>query len=85
MDYIKEIADALNNNHAVAMIGAGFSKNAVKTTSSNKYFKNWNELSDEFYKLIYKDIKNDESKKFYYSSTLLAQEVEISFKRLNSR
>lgn len=28
MDYIKEIADALNNNHAVAMIGAGFSKNA---------------------------------------------------------
>jgi len=81
MDYIKEIADALNNNHAVAMIGAGFSKNAVKTTSSNKYFKNWNELSDEFYKLIYKDIKNDESKKFYYSSTLLAQEVEISFGR----
>lgn len=38
MDYIKEIADALNNNHAVAMIGAGFSKNAVKTTSSDKYF-----------------------------------------------
>jgi len=81
MDYIKEIADALNNNHAVAMIGAGFSKNAVKTTSSDKYFKNWNELSDEFYNLIYKDIKNDESKKFYYSSTLLAQEVEISFGR----
>ncbi|WP_448909273.1 SIR2 family NAD-dependent protein deacylase [Holdemanella biformis] len=81
MDYIKEIADALNNNHAVAMIGAGFSKNAIKTTSSDKYFKNWNELSDEFYNLIYKDIKNDESKKFYYSSTLLAQEVEISFGR----
>lgn len=81
MDYIKEIADALNNNHAVAMIGAGFSKNAVKTTSSDKYFKNWNELSDEFYNLIYKDIKNEESKKFYYSSTLLAQEVEISFGR----
>lgn len=81
MDYIKEIADALNNNHAVAMIGAGFSKNAVKTTSSDKYFKNWNELSDEFYNLIYKDIQNDESKKFYYSSTLLAQEVEISFGR----
>lgn len=56
MDYIKEIADALNNNHAVAMIGAGFSKNAVKTTSSDKYFKNWNELSDEFYNLIYKTI-----------------------------
>ena len=67
MDYSKEIADALNNNQAVAMIGAGFSKNAVKTTSSDKYFKNWNELSDEFYNLIYKenliykDIKSDES------------------------
>lgn len=49
MDYIKEIADALNNNHVVAMIGAGFSKIAVKTTSSDKYFRNWNKLSDEFY------------------------------------
>lgn len=48
MDYIKEIAAALNYNHAVAMIGAGFSKNAVKTTSSDKYFKNWNELFNEF-------------------------------------
>ena len=26
MDYIKEIAAALNYNHAVAMIGAGFSE-----------------------------------------------------------
>ena len=48
MDYIREIAEAMSANHAAVMIGAGFSKNADKLSSTDKWFKNWNELSDMF-------------------------------------
>ena len=53
MDYIKEIAEAMSANHAAVMIGAGFSKNADKISSTDKWFKNWNELSDMFYETVY--------------------------------
>lgn len=52
MDYIKEIAEAMSANHAAVMIGAGFSKNADKISSTDKWFKNWNELSDMFYETV---------------------------------
>ena len=51
MDYINEIAEALSGSHAAVMIGAGFSKNADNISSTDKWFKNWNELSDDFMKL----------------------------------
>lgn len=39
MDYIREIAEAMSANHAAVMIGAGFSKNADKLSSTDKWFK----------------------------------------------
>lgn len=78
MDYIKEIATAMSANHAAVMVGAGFSKNADKISSTDKWFKNWNELADMFYDTIYDS--NDHNKD--YSSPLrLAQEVEVSVGR----
>lgn len=74
MDYINEIAEALSGSHAAVMIGVGFSKNADNISSTDKWFKNWNELSDEFYETLY---GKDESVKKYNSSLRLAQEVEV--------
>ena len=70
MDYIKEIAEAMSANHAAVMIGAGFSKNADKISSTDKWFKNWNELSDMFYETVY---GNAGPGKEYNSSLRLAQ------------
>lgn len=78
MDYIREIAEAMSANHAAVMIGAGFSKNADKLSSTDKWFKNWNELSDMFYETVY---GNDGPGKEYSSSLRLAQEVEITVGR----
>ena len=78
MDYIKEIAEAMSANHAAVMIGAGFSKNADKISSTDKWFKNWNELSDMFYETVY---GNAGPGKEYNSSLRLAQEVEITVGR----
>ena len=46
MGYINEIAEALSAGHAAVMVGAGFSKNADNISSTDKYFKNLNDLSD---------------------------------------
>ncbi len=78
VNYIREIAEALSANHAAVMIGAGFSKNADKISSTDKWFKNWNELSDMFYDTIYGD---GGPGKEYNSSLRLAQEVEITLGR----
>lgn len=78
MDYINEIAEAMSANHAAVMIGAGFSKNADKISSTDRWFKNWNELSDVFYETVY---GNAGPGKEYNSSLRLAQEVEITVGR----
>lgn len=77
--YMREISKALAEKHAVLMIGAGFSKNAEKISVVDKYFMNWNELSDLFYKQLYGDSQSPG--KAYNSSLRLAQEVEIMFGR----
>lgn len=77
--YIREIADALSDKHAVLMVGAGFSKNAEKIANTDKKFLNWNELSDLFYETIYE--QSEEPGKEYLSSLRLAQEVEITVGR----
>ena len=38
MNYIREIAEALSENHAALMVGAGFSKNAEKLSITDKKF-----------------------------------------------
>lgn len=79
MNYIREIAEALSENHAALMVGAGFSKNAEKISITDKKFLNWNELSDLFYETVYG--KGEEPGKQYNSSLRLAQEVEITVGR----
>lgn len=79
MNYIKEIAEALSENHAALMVGAGFSKNAEKVSITDKKFLKWNELSDLFYETVYG--KDEGPGKQYNSSLRLAQEVEITVGR----
>lgn len=78
MNYIREIAEALSENHAALMVGAGFSKNAEKVSITDKKFLNWNELSDLFYETVY---GKEGPGKQYNSSLRLAQEVEITVGR----
>jgi hypothetical protein len=78
--YLKEIADSLFNKHAAVMIGAGFSKNAKKSsTSIDNKFSDWTELADKFYEKLYGSSNSEKVK--YYSPLALAQEVEIAYGR----
>ena len=77
--YIEEIAQALAEKHVALMVGAGFSKNAEKIAVTDRYFLNWNELSDLFYTALYGDAKYPG--KEYHNSLRLAQEVEVMFGR----
>lgn len=53
--YILEIGQALADDHAAVMVGAGFSKNAEKISTAGREFLNWNQLSDLFYEKLYGD------------------------------
>ena len=77
--YINEIAFALTEKKAAVMIGAGFSKNAMKVNKSDAFFMNWNELTDLFYKELYGD--SETPGKNYNSSLRLAQEFEVTLGR----
>lgn len=79
MDYIREIAEAMSADHAALMVGAGFSKNADKISSTDKYFRKWNELADIFYETLYGE--KEEPGKEYNNPLRLAQEVEITVGR----
>ena len=46
--YLEEISEHLRKGRAVVMVGAGFSKNAVKTVATDKRFLDWNELANIF-------------------------------------
>ena len=76
--HIKEIADKMKNFRASVMVGAGFSKNAVQNTPTNKKFLDWNALGDVFYERIYGK-KPDKEK--YLSVLRLAEEVESEYGR----
>lgn len=77
--YILEIGQALADDHAAVMVGAGFSKNAEKISTAGREFLNWNQLSDLFYEKLYGD--SEYPGKNYCSSLRLAEEVEIMFGR----
>ena len=70
-----EIGQALADDHAAVMVGAGFSKNAEKISTAGREFLNWNQLSDLFYEKLYGD--SEYPGKNYCSSLRLAEEVEI--------
>ncbi|MEA5428679.1 SIR2 family protein [Arcicella lustrica] len=79
LPYLEEIAHRLYANHAVVMIGAGFSKNAEPNEATHKRFPNWNELGDIFYKKLNGE-DNSQNKK-YLNVLKLAEEVEAGFDR----
>lgn len=68
--YILEIGQALADDHAAVMVGAGFSKNAEKISTAGREFLNWNQLSDLFYEKLYGD--SEYPGKNYCSSLRLA-------------
>lgn len=76
-EYIAELSHALSDNHAALMVGAGFSKNAQKISTNSKSFLTWAELSDVFFRKMYKDEQDCK----YMSTLRLAQEVEDVFGR----
>ena len=78
--YLEEISEHLEKGRAVVMVGAGFSKNAVKTTTTDKYFLNWNELGDVFYKKIYGRTPK-KGQEHYLDPIKLASIVESVFGR----
>ncbi len=80
LPHLKEIASRLWSNHASIMIGAGFSKNAIKEKSTTKPFLSWNELGDCFYKKIHGTSPTHEDKS-YLNVLKLADEVQASFGR----
>lgn len=75
--YLSEISRHLAQGRAVAMIGAGFSKNAVKVGATDKKFLNWNELGDVFYKNIYGKLP-EESSGHYLDALKLASIIETA-------
>ena len=78
--YLDEISEHLEKGRAVVMVGAGFSKNAVKTTATDKCFLNWNELGDIFYEKIYGRTPKKEQE-HYLDPVKLASIVESVFGR----
>ena len=78
--YLEEISEHLKKGRAVVMVGAGFSKNAVKTVVTNKHFLNWNELGDIFYKKIYGKTP-ERGQECYLDAVKLASIVESIFGR----
>jgi len=75
--YLFEIAERLWSGHATVMVGAGFSKNAIKTDTTKKDLPNWNELGDVFFEKIY----NSKPDQKYLNVLKLAEEVEAAFGR----
>ena len=59
--YLDIIADSLVNNHAAVMIGAGFSRNAIKKNPSSnvKGFSLWNDLVKICLKKLNPDYEKD--------------------------
>src|SRR4030043_609153 len=79
LPYFTEISNRLWSGHAAIMIGAGFSKNAIKTESTEKKFPDWNELGDIFYKKIHgRSVTN----KRYLNVLKLADELQAAFGRI---
>ena len=57
---LDEIAERLWSGHASVMVGAGFSKNAVKNSPHCKPFLSWAELADIFHKKLMGRVPNFE-------------------------
>ena len=76
--YFVEISEKLWSGHATIMIGAGFSRNATKNSTTKKEFPTWDDLGDIFLKKLYGHSSKDEK---YLNVLKLANEIEATFGR----
>ncbi|WP_187261735.1 anti-phage defense-associated sirtuin Dsr2 [Pontibacter beigongshangensis] len=77
--YLLEIAQRLWSGHAAVMVGAGFSKNGLKSDPTKRDIPNWNQLGDIFYEKIYGCKPSVD--KHYLNVMKLANEVQAAFGR----
>ncbi|TPE43318.1 anti-phage defense-associated sirtuin Dsr2 [Pontibacter mangrovi] len=77
--YLLEIAQRLWSGHAAVMVGAGFSKNGLKSDPTKRDIPNWNQLGDIFYEKIYGCKPNIDQ--HYLNVMKLANEVQAAFGR----
>lgn len=78
--YLNEIADRLSQGRATVMVGAGFSKNAIKVKNTDKRFLSWNELGDIFYEKLNRERPGEHSG-HYLDALRLAGMIESTFGR----
>ena len=75
MEHIRRFLD---DGKAFVMVGAGFSKNAIKPDFVE--MKDWNALGKVFYKILYSH--DPESRDLEFKTPIrLASQVEVSFGR----
>jgi hypothetical protein len=77
--YLYEVAERLWSGHAAIMVGAGFSRNAIKSDPTKKDIPNWNQLGEIFYEKIYK--KSPDANQNFLNVLKLADEVQAAFGR----
>ncbi len=73
--YVKEIVDNLKKHHASVLVGAGFSRNAIRLDGSEKHMPNWNELAVIFSEKLGTNSTDNQ----YVDPLSLAQQVEVLF------
>lgn len=76
---LDEIAERLWSGHASVMVGAGFSKNAVKNSPNCKPFLSWAELANIFYHKLHG--KKPSEHEHYLNPLKLADELQAAFGR----
>ena len=77
--YLNEIAERLWSGHAAIMVGAGFSKNSKRNSSTTKNFPDWSELGNLFYKKIHG--RTPDPTQNYLNVLKLADELQAAFGR----
>ena len=77
--YLDEIAERLYSGRAAVLVGAGFSKNALRSGQASHQFPDWRELGDALYKRL--NNREPSSDERYVSVTQLADEVEAAIGR----
>ena len=71
--FVKEIVNNLKNHHAAVLVGAGFSRNAIRLDGSEKLMPDWNELAKIFCEKLGLKYTNNQ----YIDPLSLAQQVEV--------
>ena len=73
--FVKEIVNNLKNHHAAVLVGAGFSRNAIRLDGSEKLMPDWNELAKIFCEKLGLKYTNNQ----YIDPLSLAQQVEVLY------